>query len=658
MSKVIGIDLGTTNSCVAVVEGGQPVVIPNPEGGRTTPSVISFGKERLVGTLAKRQAVLHPDETVYSIKRFMGRRFSEAADERKKVSYNVVAADNGDAWVEVAGRKMAPPELSAMILQYLKKSAEDYLGEKVTQAVISVPAYFNDSQRQATKDAGKIAGLEVQRIINEPTAAALAYGLDKGKSAKVAVYDLGGGTFDISIIEIDAEAKTIEVLATNGNTQLGGDDFDQRIMDYIIKEFQTENGVDLSADRSSLARVKEAAEKAKKELSTKFETTLSQPFIASDADKGPLHLEMNMTRTKLESLVGDLVEQSFGPVKQALEDAKLTPADISEVILVGGQTRMPMVQQNVKDFFGKEPHKGINPDEVVAIGAAQAAFQASGQADQESSLLLLDVAPLSLGIETLGEVMTTLIPRNTTIPTKKTQTFTTAADNQSAVTVHVLQGERPMARDNRTLGKFNLEGIPPAPRGVPQIEVTFDIDENGILHVSAKDKGTGKEQKITITASSGLSEEEVEKMVKDAETHASEDRKHKELIDARNQADSMIHSVEKAMRDAGDKLSDADRKEIDSKIAALKEASKGEDISAIKKATEELQQASYKISEILYKQQQGEGPQAGPQAGPQPGPGPQQGPKPGPQADTGKDEEDVQADYEVIDDEEENKDNK
>lgn len=645
MSKVIGIDLGTTNSCVAVVEQGQAVVIPNPEGGRTTPSVVSFGKERLVGTLAKRQAVLHPDETIYSIKRFMGRRYSEVEEERGKVSFKVVPADNGDAWVDVDGRKMAPPEISAMILQYLRKAAEAYLGEPVKQAVITTPAYFNDSQRHATKDAGKIAGLEVLRIINEPTAAALAYGLDKQRSAKVAVYDLGGGTFDISIIEIDAESKTIEVRSTNGNTHLGGDDFDQRIMDYIISEFKREQGVDLSKDRSALARIKEAAEKAKIELSTRLETTISQPFIASDPDKGPLHLEMSMTRTKLESLVGDLVEGTFDSVKQALTDAKLTPADIGEMILVGGQTRMPMVQEKVRGYFGKEAHKGINPDEVVAIGAAQAAFQASGQADKESSLLLLDVTPLSLGIETLGGVMTTLIQRNTTIPTKKTETFTTAEDSQPAVTVHVLQGERPMARDNRTLGRFELAGIPPAPRGVPQIEVTFDIDENGILDVSAKDKGTAKEQSIRITASSGLSEGEKERMVKEAEVHAAEDRKHREVIDARNKADGFIYSVEKSMREAGDKIPSSDRSQIEEKIAALKEAMKGEDVAAINKAQEELQQASYKLSEVLYKQT---GPQAGgPQAGPQPGP------EPGPeQGEAQKEAEDIQADYEVIDDEE------
>jgi len=642
MAKVIGIDLGTTNSCVAVVEGGQPVVIPNPEGGRTTPSVVSFGKERLVGILARRQAVLHPDETIYSIKRFMGRRYSEVADEREKVSFKVVPADNGDAWVEVDGRKMAPPEISAMIVQYLRKAAEAYLGEPVKQAVISVPAYFNDSQRHATKDAGKIAGLEVLRIINEPTAAALAYGLDKKTSAKVAIYDLGGGTFDISVIEVDVEAKTIEVLSTNGNTHLGGDDFDQRIMDYIIAEFKREQGVDLSNDRSAIARIKEAAEKAKVELSSSLETTISQPFIASDPDKGPLHLEMSMTRTKLESLVGDLVEGSFGPVKQALSDAKVTPADISEVILVGGQTRMPMVQERVRQFFGKEPHKGINPDEVVAIGAAHAALAASPEGAAEESLVLLDVTPLSLGIETLGGVMTTLIPRNTTIPTRKAETFTTAEDGQPAVTVHVLQGERPMARDNRTLGRFELDGIPPAPRGVPQIEVTFDIDENGILDVSAKDKGTAKEQSIRITASSGLSDEEKERMVKEAEVHAAEDHKHREVIDARNKADGFIYSVEKSMREAGDKVAQADRKAIEEKIAALKEAMKGEDVAAINKAQEELQQASYKLSEVLYKQAE---PQAGgPQAGPQPEPGPEQG-------EAQKEAEDVQADYEVLDDE-------
>ncbi len=634
MGKIIGIDLGTTFSCVAVMEGGHPVVIPNPEGGRTTPSIVAFTKsgERLVGPLAKRQAITNAENTVYSIKRFMGRRYSEVPQEINRVPFKVVEHTNGDAWVEVMGKRYSPPEISAMILQYLKQAAESYLGEKITKAVITVPAYFNDSQRQATKDAGRIAGLEVLRIINEPTASSLAYGLDKKKNERIAVYDFGGGTFDISILEIGE--GVFEVKSTNGDTHLGGDDIDERIMNYIADEFMREHGIDLRKDLTALQRLKEAAEKAKCELSTVMETTISLPFIASDKDKTPLHLEMRLTRAKLESLVEDLIQRSIPPVKQALLDAKLSPQDINEVVLVGGQTRMPRIQQVVRDFFGKEPHKGINPDEVVAIGAA---IQAAVLGGEVKDILLLDVTPLTLGIETLGQVMTPIIPRNTTIPTKKSQIFTTAEDNQTAVTVHVLQGERPMAYQNRTLGKFDLYGIPPAPRGIPQIEVTFDIDADGILHVSAKDLGTGKEQKIRITASSGLTKEEIDKMVREAEEHAAEDRKQKELIEARNQADGVIYSVEKTLKEYGDKISFEERSEIGKKLENLKQKKEGNDINAIKQAIDELQQSVYKLSEAVYREAAARAQPKGPSE-----------PPPGPKREEGQP---GGADYRVVDDE-------
>ncbi|HID93725.1 MAG TPA: molecular chaperone DnaK, partial [bacterium (Candidatus Stahlbacteria)] len=573
--KIIGIDLGTTNSCVATVEGNEKIVIPNPDGGRTTPSVVAYTKsgERLVGILAKRQQVTNPENTIYSIKRFMGRRINEVTEEMKLVPYKVVEGPHQDARVILNGKQYSPPEISAMILQYLKKAASEYLGEEVTKAVITVPAYFNDAQREATKDAGKIAGLEVKRIINEPTAAALAYGLDKKEGQKIAVFDLGGGTFDISILENLGEG-VFQVKATNGDTHLGGDNFDQRIVDWVAEEFKKEHGIDLRKDRMALQRLREAAEKAKCELSTTGETTISLPFITADAS-GPKHLEVKLTRAKLESLVSDLIERTKAPCEQALKDAKLTPKDIDEVLLVGGMTRMPKVQEFVKDFFGKEPHKGINPDEVVAIGAAIQGAVISGEV---KDVLLLDVTPLTLGIETLGGVMTPMIPRNTTIPTRKTNIFTTAADNQTAVTIHVLQGERPMAADNRTLGKFDLVGIPPAPRGVPQIEVAFDIDADGILHVSAKDKATGKEQSIRITAKSGLTEEEVERMVKEAKEHEEEDKRKKELIETRNQADNLIYTIEKNLKDFGDKISPDDKKNIENALEKLRKEMAGNDV--------------------------------------------------------------------------------
>ncbi|HOA82993.1 MAG TPA: molecular chaperone DnaK [Thermodesulfovibrio thiophilus] len=611
MGKVIGIDLGTTNSVVAVVVGGEPVVIPNQEGQRTTPSVVAFTDkgERLVGQVAKRQSITNPENTIFSIKRLMGRKYNsrEVQEAKKRLPYKIVEASNGDAHVEIMGKMYSPPEISAMILQKLKQAAEDYLGETVTEAVITVPAYFDDSQRQATKDAGRIAGLNVLRIINEPTAAALAYGLEKKKEEKIAVYDLGGGTFDISILEI-AEG-VIEVKSTNGDTFLGGDDFDIKIMDWIIDEFKKQEGIDLRKDRMALQRLKEAAERAKIELSSAMETEINLPFITADAS-GPKHLLMKLSRAKLEQLVDDLIQRTLEPCKKALSDAGLSQNQINEVILVGGQTRTPKVQKVVEEFFGKEPHKGVNPDEVVAVGAA---IQGAILKGEVKEVLLLDVTPLSLGIETLGGVFTKIIERNTTIPTKKSQIFTTAADNQTAVTIKVYQGEREMAADNKLLGVFELVGIPPAPRGVPQIEVTFDIDANGIIHVSAKDLATGKEQSIRITASSGLSEEEIKKMVREAEAHAEEDRRKKQLAEAKNEADNMIYTVEKTLSEMGDKISDDEKKRIQEaleKCRQIKDTSS--DINEIKSATEELAKASHRIAEELYKKagasQSGAGP--------------------------------------------------
>jgi len=601
MSKIIGIDLGTTNSVVAVMEGGEPVVITNSEGSRTTPSVVAFTKDgnRLVGQVAKRQAVTNPENTIYSIKRFMGRRYHEVTEEMKMVPYKVVRAANDDVRVVAGGREYSPPEISAMILQKLKQAAEDYLGQKVTQAVITVPAYFNDAQRQATKDAGKIAGLEVMRIVNEPTAAALAYGLDKKKDETIAVFDFGGGTFDISILEVGE--GVVEVKSTNGDTHLGGDNIDQRIIDWIIDEFKKDQGIDLSRDKMALQRLKEAAEKAKIELSSTMETEINLPFITAD-QTGPKHLVMKLTRAKFEALVDDILRKTLKPCELALEDAGLKPAQIDEVVLVGGSTRIPKIQQMVREFFGKEPHKGVNPDEVVAVGAA---IQAGVLAGDVKDLLLLDVTPLSLGIETLGGVFTKLIERNTTIPTRKSEIFSTASDNQTSVEVHVLQGERPMARDNRTLGKFHLVGIPPAPRGMPQIEVTFDIDANGIVNVSAKDLGTGREQKITITSSSGLTKEEIDRMVREAEMNAAEDQRKREQIEAKNRLDSLIYQTEKALSDNRDKLDSGTISQIESAISEAKSKLDSGSTEQLNMAFDNLTRASHKLAEVVYSQHAG-----------------------------------------------------
>ncbi len=631
MGKVIGIDLGTTFSCVAVLEGGEPTVIPNSEGGRTTPSVVAFSKsgERLVGTVARRQAVTNPENTVFSIKRFMGRKYADVSEEMKIVPYHVLAAANGDAAVDIGGKTYSPPEISAMILQKLKRDAEDYLGEKITEAVITIPAYFNDSQRQATKDAGRIAGLDVKRIINEPTAAALAYGLDKEHDHTILVFDLGGGTFDVSILELGE--GVFEVKSTNGDTHLGGDNFDKAIVDWMVAEFRQSQGLDLAKDKMALQRLYEAAEKAKIELSSTTSTAINLPFITAD-ENGPKHLDLTLTRAKFNELTASLVDRVVGPMKQALADAGLTAAGIDHVVLVGGMTRVPAVQDKVREIIGKEPSKGVNPDEVVAVGAA---IQGGVLAGEVKDVLLLDVTPLSLGIETKGGVFTRLIDRNTTIPTKKSEIFSTADDNQTSVEIHVLQGERDMARYNKTLGKFQLVGIPPAPRGIPQIEVAFDIDANGIVHVSAKDLGTGNEQKITITASSGLSEQDIERMMKDAESHAEEDRKARDLADVKNNAENLIYSTEKSLREMGDRVDEATKAGITSATADLRTALDGEDVSEIKTKTDALMQASHKLAEAVYQQAQQEHAQAG-----------------GDGRRTAQDENVEEADYEVIDEDE------